>query len=370
MKRTAKSLFLALMCVAMLLALCACGNDNSNDNSNANANTGDNNASAPAADGTVYNLSFTIHDPATSVKTQLYQEKADLVKEETNGAVNITIYSSGTLVAATDVAEGIIAGSADMGWMFTPFFTNQFPLTEVVQAPLQFGDVYATSMTVKQMYEEYPEVQAELANYKVLNVYTQPGNYLFTTKPVHTAADLAGLNNRTSSSVGTAMIGEWGASVMSYGPGDIYEAMEKNAIDGFTFEYSGVKSFNLHEVAKYCTEIPIMTGPFVTAMNLDSWNKLPAEYQAVIEKHFGWNLTEEFARLFEEDLKVGKQLCIDAGVEIIELTDEELATFEVAANAYIDKWCSDYSTGDFDARAFLDHAKEAYEGYLADSHMD
>ena len=188
MRRTAKSLFLALMCVAMLLALCACGNDNSNANSNANANTGDNNASAPADDGTVYNLSFTIHDPATSVKTQLYQEKADLVKEETNGAVNITIYSSGTLVAATDVAEGIIAGSADMGWMFTPFFTNQFPLTEVVQAPLQFGDVYATSMTVKQMYEEYPEVQAELSNYKVLNVYTQPGNYLFTTAPHRASA--------------------------------------------------------------------------------------------------------------------------------------------------------------------------------------
>lgn len=355
MKNRKKFLALALAFTVLLGALCSCGGKK-NDAS-----------SGESGKGTVYNLSFTIHDPAGSVKTQLYQEKADLVREATNGAVNITIYPSGTLVASTDVAEGVLAGTAQMGWMFTPFFTNQFPLTEVVQMPLQFGDVYATSMTVKQMYEEYAEVQAELAGYKVLNIYTQPGNYLFTTNPVYTASDLNGLNIRTSSNVGTTMISNWGASVMSYGPGDIYEAMEKNAIDGFTFEYSGVKSFNLQEVANYCTEIPIMTGPFVTAMNLDAWNSLPAEYQAVLEEHFGWGLTEEFARLFEEDLAAGKQLCEDAGMTFITPTEAQLATFEVAANAYIDQWCETYTTPDFDARAFFEHAKEVYESYLPDS---
>lgn len=363
--------FLSIALVFALLAalLCACGSGSTSSSSG--SDTGSNTGTSSGADvGTVYNLSFTIHDPATSVKTQLYQEKADLVYEATDGAVKITIYPSGTLLASTDVAEGIIAGTADMGWLFTPFFTNQFPLTEVVQMPLQFGDVYATSMTVKQMYEEYPEVQAEFANYKVLNVYTQPGNYLYTSTPIYTADDLKGKNIRTSSSVGTSMIGTWGASVMSYGPGDIYEAMEKNAIDGFTFEYSGVKSFSLQEVCNYCTEIPIMTGPFITAMNLDSWNSLPAEYQAVLEEYFGWGMTEEFARLYETDLTDGKQLCLEAGMQVVELTDEQYATFEVAANAYIDEWCETYTTDDFDARAYLEHAKEVYESYLADSHTD
>ena len=62
------------------------------------------------ADGKVYNLSFPIHDPVTSAKTQLYQEMADEVEKATNGGVKITIYPSGTLVAGTDVAEGLLAG--------------------------------------------------------------------------------------------------------------------------------------------------------------------------------------------------------------------------------------------------------------------
>ncbi|MGN1002899.1 MAG: TRAP transporter substrate-binding protein [Oscillospiraceae bacterium] len=356
MKRIQKILALVLV-LLMILSLCACGSKETQTQGSGDTDK-------------VYKLSFTIHDPATSVKTQLYQSAADKVYEDTNGKVEITIHPSGTLVAATDVSEGIIAGIADMGWLFTPFFTNQFPLTEVVQMPLQFGDVYATSMTVAQLYKEYEEVQEELSAYKVLNIYTQPGNYLFTNFPVHTADDLKGKNIRTSSSVGTTMIAAWGAAVMSYGPGDIYEAMQKNTIDGFTFEYSGVKSFNLHEVISYVTEIPIMTGPFVTAMNWDSWNELPAEYQAVLEEHFGWGLTEAFARCYEEDLAAGKALCEARGVEIIKLTDEELATFQVAADEYTKNWIEQYTTEDFDAAAYLEYAKELYNSYLADSGLE
>jgi len=357
MKTMKKVLALVLACL-MVFTLCACGKDEPA----APAEPG-----APAAPAEKINLSFTIHDPATSVKTMLYQEMADKVAEETNGGLTITIHPSGTLVAGTDVAEGLLAGTADMGWLYTPFFTNQFPLTEVIQLPLSFGDPYATSMVIKQLYEEYPEVQEELANYKILNVYSQPGNLLYTKEPVHVADDLKGLNIRTSSNVGTTMIGAWGASVMSYGPGDIYEAMNKNVLDGFTFEYSGVKSFKLNEVCSYATEMPIMTGPFVTAMNWDSWNKLPAEYQEVLDKYFGWSLADKFATLFAEDYAAGKELCIETGVEIIIPTEEELATFKVAADQFINEWFETYTTDDFDAKAYFEYAVELYNKYLPDS---
>ena len=163
------------------------------------------------------------------------------------------------------------------------------------------------------------------------------------------------------------MIGAWGASAMSYGPGDIYEAMQKNVLDGFTFEYSGVKSFSLYEVCDYVTELEIMTGPFVTAMNLDSWNNLPEEYQEVLEEYFGWSLAEKFAHLYEEDWKAGKELCKENDVEIIELTDEERATFQEAADDFIAKWVESNSTDSFDAQAYLDHAHELYDSFLPDS---
>ncbi|MCD8098363.1 MAG: TRAP transporter substrate-binding protein DctP [Lachnospiraceae bacterium] len=362
-----KNIFALLLVLSMLVALCACGGSSTTTTTAGTDSASSDSSGSTASTDDVYKLSFTIHDPSTSAKTQLYQEKADAVYEATDGHLEITIYSSGTLVASTDVAEAIIAGTADMGWLFVPFFTNQFPLTEVVNMPLQFGDVYATSMTIRDLYQEYAELQEEWSNYKVLNIYSMPGNYLFTNFPVYTADDLVGKNIRTSSNVGTTMIGDWGAAVMTYGPGDIYEAMQKNSIDGFTFEYSGVKSFSLQEVVSYCTEMTVMTGPFVTAMNLDSWNSLPTEYQEVLEEYFGWNISEEMARVYEADLAAGKAACEEAGVEFIKPTDEQRATFQVAADEFIDNWCETYSTDGFDARAFYEHALELYDSYLPDS---
>lgn len=364
-----KTLALVLTLALLICAFTGCGSsaapaDNNNAGNSSN-NAGNNSASG--AEGKTYNLSFTIHDPATSAKTALYQEKADAVAEATNGAVNITIYPAGTLCAAPDVAEGILAGTADMGWLFTPFTTGQFPLTEVVMLPMLFNDLYANSMTIRDLYQETPELRDELSNYKVLNIYSMPINQFFSTVEINTAEDLQGLNIRTSSNTGTTLVGGWGASVMSYGPGDIYEAMNKNAIDAFTFEYSGVKSFKLYEVVKYALEMPLFGGTFITAMNLDSWNALPAEYQAVLEEHFGWGLTEEFARLYEADCIAGKQLCEENGVQIIVPTDEQKESFQIAADEFAAAWVEQNTTDSFDAQAYLDRAIELYNQYLPDS---
>jgi hypothetical protein len=76
--------------------------------------------------GKVYELKFTIHDPATSAKTIKYQELADEVYEATNGGVKITIYPGGSLAAAGDVAEAVKSGLADMGWLCTPLHPASF----------------------------------------------------------------------------------------------------------------------------------------------------------------------------------------------------------------------------------------------------
>lgn len=351
-----RSLAIILVICMMAGLFCACGNKTKpafSESTDGGASTQE-----------TVELSFTIHDPVTSAKTQLYQQMADKVFEESNGTLKVTIYVSGTLVSGTDVAEGVRSDTADMGWLFIPYFTNQFPLTEVVQTPLEFGDVHATTKVLKQVFDDYPEVQAEWANYKVLNLYAQPANYLFTNKPIRTAADLAGLNIRTSSTVGTSMIGGWGAAVMTYTPGDIYEAINKNAIDGFTFDYSGVKSFKLYEVIDYVTDTPIFAGVFCTAMNLDKWNSLSAEHQAILDKHFGWSLAETFADLFYEDAVAGKKLC-EENAEILTLTEEEIATFAVDADKYTQGWIEQNTTDSFDAGEFLETVKGLYEGYLA-----
>lgn len=360
----ARKLIAVLMAIAMTaVLLTACGGDKTPSNTG----SGEQNTSSGDT-GEVYNLSFTIHDPATSVKTQWYMDLAEQTKEATDGKVNITVYPGGTLVAGTDVAEALVAGTADMGWLYTPFFTGQFPLTGVLELPLAFGDTIASTKTIMTLFEEYPELQEELSQYKVFNIYSQPANMFYSNFPITCEDDLHGQNIRTSSGVGANMIGAWGASPIMTGPGDVYEAMEKGTIVGFTFEWTGVKSFNLDEVVDYCTELPVTAGPFITAMSLDSWNKLPKEYQDIMDEIWGGNeAAMEIAEIFQADYDEGRTRGIETnGIEIVELTDEGYASFKVAADEYIENWIAQNTTDSFDAGAYFERSQELYQQYLAE----
>ncbi len=342
---------MALMLAAgMVFALAGCGSSDSSSS-----------GSGDASDGTVYNISFTIHDPATSVKTQKYQELADATYEATDGKVNITIYSSGSLVASTDVAEAVLAGTADMGWLFTPFFSGQFPMTEIISMPMSFGDSISSTKTMLELYETEESIQEELSQYKVFQIYTNPSNMIFTTEPVYNVSDLAGLNIRCSGTITSEMMSEWGGSPISMGPGDIYEAIEKGTLQGFVLEWSGTKSFNLDEVISYVTDISYTVAPFVCVMNLDTWNSLPTEYQEIMDEIWTGEdnaVSLEFAELYEEDSDAGIERATEEyGVEIITPEGDDYDSFKAIADDYIAYYTEKYDCADLYERAVEIFAK-------------
>ncbi len=350
MKKLTRILALMLAGV-MVFALAGCGSSDSGS-----SDSGD------ASDGTVYNISFTIHDPSTSVKTQKYQELADATYEATDGKVNITIYSSGSLVASTDVAEAVLAGTADMGWLFTPFFSGQFPMSEIISMPMSFGDAVSSTKTLIELYETEEAIQEEFSQYKVFHIYTNPSNMIYSTEPVYSADDLAGLNIRCSGTIVSEMMTAWGGSPISMGPGDIYEAIEKGTLQGFILEWSGVKSFNLDEVISYVTDISFSVAPFACVMNLDTWNSLPAEYQEIMDEIWTGednSVALEFAELYEEDSEAGLQRATEEyGVEIITPTGDDYESFKEIADDYIASYTEKYDCADL-----YEHAVEIFAKY-------
>ncbi len=349
MKRITKK-FLALTLSACMLSalLTACG-------SSAPAST-DGASTDSANPDKVYELSFTIHDPATSAKVAYYEDLAAQTLEATNGGVKITVYPGGTLVAATDVAEGVLTGAADMGWLYTAFFPGQFPLTEAISLPMILQDSIQGTKVFQGMYAQNTDLQEELSAYKVLGLYCNPMAYIYTTEPVNTMADLKGLTLRCPAGVATDMITAWGGTPILMGPGDVYQSIEKGVINGFTFEWTGTGSFNLSEVIDYVTEVPIYVGEFITAMNWDSYNALPADYQAAIDEIWCDNQTSlDLAQIFMDDAAVARTKATDElGVTIIEPTPEATAEFKAVADDYVTKWITDHTTSTFDAQAYYD----------------
>lgn len=361
-KRLVSIILVACMGLALLAG---CGSSNSSSTAQGNSEKDSSAADETKAptDGKVYNLSFSIHDPATSAKTAFYEDLASQVYDATDGAVNITVYSAGSLLGQNDVMEGVLNDVADMGWLCTTSFAGQFPLNEVVQLPMVAKDGVQASAVLNALYEQNEDLQNEMSQYKVLHMYTTPCMLICTNSPIYTPEDLSGMTLRATAGVPTEMVKGWGASPVVMSPGDIYEAIEKNTIQGAVFEWSGIGSFNLQEIIKYYTEVSVTCNVYYAVMNLDVWNSLPAEYQEIIDEI--WSGTEvgmQGAQIFDDDYQASRQDAIDNyDVEIITPTDEQAEAFKEAADAYISEWIETNSANGFDAQAYYDEAMALFE---------
>ena len=165
------------------------------------------------ADGEeVIELSFSTHDPAQSPKTLYHEEWAKKINEVTDGRVKITVYPGATLADPTDVLDAIRTGAADMGWVFTSFYPDQFPLMDIVSLPmLGINSASQATNILIDLYEYSDALKEELSDFKMLMVHTNNPNFIATSKkPVYTLEDMKGLKLRATAGVATEMVTAWG----------------------------------------------------------------------------------------------------------------------------------------------------------------
>jgi len=314
-----------------------------------------------------YELTMSMHDPATSNNGKFWQAWADEINALTDGHVNITIFFSSAIAAGPDVADMVETGGCDLGWIFTTFYPDQFPLSDITSFPfLGFGNAVSTTNAIWDLWEEYPELQEEWSAYKVLALYGNPGMlFASTQKPVTSPEDVKNQVMRTPSGPITDMMIAMGGSPVVLAPPEIFDNVQKNVISGYVFEPAGITNFSLQEAAAtYYTNYAMYDGVFSVAMNWDTWNSLPAEFQAIIE-----SVSLRAGSLAAaEDFNAAAVAAYDTiaaveGNEWIELTDDQIAAFKAVADEVNAKWIEKYSANGFDYASYAARAQEIVAGY-------
>ena len=320
---------------------------------------------ASAADDKVYELSLSMHDPKTTANAIYIQSWIDAVDEATDGHVKITLYDNATLSAATDIGDNVLAGAVDIGWLYTSYYAGQFPLSDVINLPMQgFGDPIVSTNVLWDLMEKYPEVAEEWGEFKLLMLYGNPGMIFASAEnPITCKADLEGLKIRCPSGGITDVLTAWGASPIGMAPPDLYQAIEKKNIDGYIFEPAGICNFSLQEITKYYTDYAMYDGPFALIMNIDQWNSLPEEYQQAIDEISGKEASLGAAEAFANDVVAKREVIVEAGGEFIEMSEDAIAELQVDADAYAETWVEKMSADGFDAAAYLADAKAIAASY-------
>ena len=314
-----------------------------------------------------HRLSFTTHDPVTSGQSRMKQTWIDRVNERSGGRLDIALFPGGSLAGPVQALDAVKTGAADIGWLFVLFYPGQFPVLDSISLPL-IGLDSSTQGTYAlwDMMEYSDDIRKEVAaqGLKILMLYTNPVNFICTaTKPVYTLADMQGLRMRAPAGTATDMLALWGSVPIMMGPGDVFQGLERGTLDGYIFEYTGLEAFRLPEVTNHYTEVRFYAGAFVIGMNQQSFDALPPDLQQIIEEESGRAMSLEFSYLFQADDRASRAKIIAEGGNVITISDEVLAEFQVEADNYTQAWVDSNQSADFDAQGYLNKLKEVIKSY-------
>jgi tripartite ATP-independent transporter DctP family solute receptor len=242
-------------------------------------------ASQPAVKQMVFSMAGTV--PDKDIKSRAIKQFADEVLAKTNGAVKINIFTNGQLIADKDMGTAMPAGMADFAQGQLGIFTN-VPDAAVLDMCFTYtNDDHWWAVANGPLRDSIAKQLSDKSNCTLLSWLAQgPTDVWASTKNVvKTPADLKGVKFRTPpSTFYVKAVTALGAAGTIISVNELYTALQTGTVTA-TFCNSRIYNENKwFEVAPYLTKMNnAPQSSFAIIANNDSWKKIPAEYQKIIQ---------------------------------------------------------------------------------------
>ena len=308
----------------------------------------------PTAGAQTIKLSFANFPAAATFPCVSMERWAQEVKSRTNNVVQVETYPGGILLDARSMFRGVIQGQADIGCISTAYHPGVFPMLSVFELPLGFNSAESAS---RIMWDFYASNQPkELAQVKVLAVFTSAPSQIMSTKPVNSLQDVKGLRLRAAGML-AEVVRQMDASAVSMPQSEAPEALQKGVVEGILSSLDVFKDYNYAELCRHGLMVDMPVYPFVVFMNQDCWDDLPPEVQQVLDdlarEHSIWtgNYVDGHAR---EARQWGLETY---GSKLIELSDDDRNKLQMSMEPVIAGWIEKADAKGFDGAAIVRQVK-------------
>jgi TRAP-type C4-dicarboxylate transport system substrate-binding protein len=214
---------------------------------------------------------------------------AQEVEKRTNGEVKVQTFPGGTLLAAKNIFDGVISGTADIGNFAMSYQPGRFPVSEAVDLPVGFKSAKVASLVLYDLIDKYKPKEFEKV--KILTLFTCPPADFMTSRPVKSLKDLKGMELR-SSGTGAQIVKTLGAIPVAMPQSETPEAIQKGVVKGMVSSMEILKDFNFAAYCPFATDANLFVVSFAVVMNMDKWNALPANVKKVFDdlrvEQAGW----------------------------------------------------------------------------------
>ena len=320
-KKCKRILSLGLVAALSVSLLAGCGGD-----------SGSAGESGEAAEGQTYDLRLATLYPAEHEMTIAVQAACDKIAEETDGAVNITIYPSDQLGDYTSVYEEVMKGTIDM--TVNTMVTTYDSTLEMLTIPYLAGSYQEAkelfSNPDSYFFQTVRERQ-EALNIETLGIYIAGAMGIGATEPIENPMDPTVAKSeliRCPSMDSYLWTAEgMGFNTVTIAYSELYSALQTGTCDGWIGGGAYVNYVSFRDVLGYFCDARYIYENIVCIMNKELFDGMPAEYQTIIQDAF----TESTQSFVDQMEALDQQAMADMeamGIEIYVPTEDEMTAMK------------------------------------------
>ena len=268
---------------------------------------------------------------------------AELVKERTEGRIEILVNAKGILGDERTIIEQLQFGGIDFARVSLSPLSEFVSGLNVLQMPyLYTNSEHMWNVLEGDIGEEFMELM-EGSGLVGLSWYDAGvRNFYCTKKPIQKLEDIRGLKIRVQESeLMRVMIEVLGGEAVPMVYDEVYSALETGTIDGAENNWPSYESVRHYEVAPYYSVDEHTRVPEMQLMSEYTWKKLSVEDQNIIRECARASALYE-RELWTQRARASEERVRAAGCIVVEMPTEERLRFREAMMPIYQKYCADY----------------------------
>ncbi len=249
------------------------------------------------------------NQPEASPTARRLAEMAEAILRDTDGAFRLNVFPESRLGSDPQMFADLRAGALEF-YLSGALLGGVAPLSALPLLPFAFSNSTAVFAALDGALGDMIRKELADAGLHAFRRSWQNGFHHITTstRPIESADDFAGLKIRTPGGAFAAdFFRTLGAEAGMVPFSGMYDALKAKTFDGQSDPLAIVQSLRLYEVQKYLSLTAHWWTGFTLIANAASWQALPAEVRAVVERN-----ADKFALLQRADIEAVNAAGADA----------------------------------------------------------
>ena len=260
---------------------------------------------------------------ANAPQTLYADEIAKLIKERTNGRIEIQVFPNSQLGGVGEMVDGVKSGAIAMGHHDFASLGKILPTTAVFNTPFVYRDaehsLRATDPRSSPALQEINKQLVDKGNMRIVGSFFQGTRELTSKEKVLSPKDMAGKKYRgVPVKLWSSMITGMGAVATPVEVSELATALATGLVVGQENPLPNIYNLKLYEVQKYVMMTDHMQSVLSVFVNEKVWQGIPAADRKIMEdtmaevgrKTLDWD--RETAAKYRKDLEAKGMVFIEA----------------------------------------------------------